>query len=236
MTPSTPSNGITRLAFFYDGSFFVRVSNYYKHYHDRKCYLSFSGLQEFVRQFIAKEDGIPSSRCQTVQSHFFRGRFSLQAAKSANALESDRYFDQLLMYAGNVSHYYPMNESVSPPQEKGIDVWMALEAYDLALRNAYDVLVLFVSDQDFMPLVRKVHGRGIRTLVISVDIRYTDNNGMDRSLATSQQLIHEASHLVWLSREIDKPASANDPNISSLFAVPTKAAYVKPALGVPRNP
>lgn len=224
-----------RVACFYDGSFFVRVSNYYKHYHERKSYLSFTGIHEYIRQKIADQEGTERNMVQMIQSHFFRGRFSLQAAKTANALEADRYFDQLLMYAGIVSHYYPMNESVSPPQEKGIDVWLALEAYDLAVTNGFDVLALVVSDQDFLPVIRKMHGRLIRTLVLGVDIHYTDTQGIERSLATSHQLTNDATYALNLSAEIDAAAGRDDKLIDGLFAVPSKTPYVKPALGAPRR-
>jgi uncharacterized LabA/DUF88 family protein len=231
--PNAPR--MLRVACFYDGSFFVRVSNYYKHYHDRKSYLSFTGIHEYIRQKIADYEGTERHMVQMIQSHFFRGRFSLQAAKTANALEADRYFDQLLMYAGIVSHYYPMNESVSPPQEKGIDVWLALEAYDLAVTNGFDVLALVVSDQDFLPLLRKMHGRSIRTLVLGVDIHYTDTQGIERSLATSHQLTNEATYALNLSSEIDATTAHDNKLVDSLFAIPSKTPYVKPALGAPRK-
>ncbi len=224
-----------RVACFYDGSFFVRVSNYYKHYHDRKSYLSFTGIHDYIRQKVADQEGVEKNMVQMIQSHFFRGRFSLQAAKTANALEADRYFDQLLMYAGIISHYYPMNESVMPPQEKGIDVWLALEAFDLAVTTGFDVLALVVSDQDFLPLIRKMHARTIRTMVMAVDIRYTDTQGIDRSLATSHQLTNEATYALNLSAEIDASQNRDDKLVDSLFAVPAKTPYVKPSLGAPRR-
>jgi len=224
-----------RVACFYDGSFFVRVSNYYKHYHDRKSYLSFTGIHEFIRQRIAEYEGTERHMVQMIQSHFFRGRFSLQAAKTANALEADRYFDQLLMYAGIISHYYPMNESVVPPQEKGIDVWLALEAMDLAVTNGFDVLALVVSDQDFLPLIRKMHARTIRTLVLAVDIHYQDTQGIERSLATSHQLTNEATYALNLSGEIESAGPEDLKLIDSLFAVPAKTPYNKPALSAPRK-
>lgn len=226
---------LTRLAFFYDGSFFVRVSNFYKHYHDRKSYLNFHGIHEYVRHKLAEQEGIPLSHCKTVHAHFFRGRFSLQAAKAANALEADRYFDQLLMYAGIVSHYYPMNESVNPPQEKGIDVWLALEAYELALQNSFDVLVLLVSDQDFVPLARKMHAKGIRTVVVSVGIQYTDNQGTDRALATSRALMDEAGYNLSLSEVVDSDPKHIDPAIGAMFTGVPKTVYHKPTLGAPKN-
>jgi uncharacterized LabA/DUF88 family protein len=224
-----------RVACFYDGSFFVRVSNYYKHYHDRKSYLSFTGIHEFIRQRIADYEGTDRHMVQMIQSHFFRGRFSLQAAKTANALEADRYFDQLLMYAGIITHYYPMNESVMPPQEKGIDVWLAMEAFDLAVSNGFDVLALVVSDQDFLPLIRKMHARSIRTLVLAVDIRYTDTQGIERSLATSHQLTNEATYAPNLSGEIESAGPEDMKLIDSIFAVPAKVPYNKPSLGAPKK-
>lgn len=226
---------VTRVACFYDGSFFVRVSNYYKHYHDRKSYLSFTGIHEYIRQKVAEQEGTERHLVNMIQSHFFRGRFSLQAAKTANALEADRYFDQLLMYAGIITHYYPMNESVTPPQEKGIDVWLAMEAYDLAVTTGYDVLALVVSDQDFLPVIRKMHARQIRTLVLGVDIHYTDTQGIDRSLATSHQLTNEATYALNLSAEIDAATGKDDRLIDNLFAVPAKTPYAKPALTAPRR-
>ncbi len=221
---------MTRVACFYDGSYFVRVSNYYKHYHRRNSFLSFAGFHDFVRQWIAQEYDLMVNHCQLVQSHFFRGRFSLQAAKTANALESDRYFDQLLMFAGITSHYYPMNEAVNPPQEKGIDVWMALEAYDVALHSGCDVIVLFISDQDFLPLIRKLHGIGVRALVVAVDIRYTDTGGLDRSLATSQQLVQEATHVLWLDQEIEASDDGNSDSVDGLFAIHHKNVSAKTSM------
>jgi uncharacterized LabA/DUF88 family protein len=232
---NTDAPRMVRVACFYDGSFFVRVSNFYKHYHDRKSYLSFTGIHEFIRQRVAEYEGTDRHMVQMIQSHFFRGRFSLQAAKTANALEADRYFDQLLMYAGIVSHYYPMNESVMPPQEKGIDVWLALEAMDLAVTNGFDVLALVVSDQDFLPLIRKMHARKIRTLVLQVDIRYTDTQGIERSLATSHQLTNEATYALNISEEIERAGPEDLKLIDSLFAVPAKNPYTKPALTAPKK-
>jgi uncharacterized LabA/DUF88 family protein len=123
---------------------------------------------------------------------------------------------------------------VNPPQEKGIDVWLALEAYDLAVTNGFDVLALFVSDQDFLPLIRKMHGRCIRTAVVAVDIRYTDTQGIDRSLATSHQLTNESTYALNLSQEIDSERR-DDKLIESIFAIPAKTPYIKPALGAPRR-
>ncbi len=50
---STP---LIRVAVFYDGSFFSKVSSYYKYYHPRCEFLTFTGLQEFIRHKISERE------------------------------------------------------------------------------------------------------------------------------------------------------------------------------------
>ena len=190
---------LVRISMFYDGTFFQRVNEFYNFVHQRSSFLDLNGVHNFIRQKVADlESNGNFSLCQIVESHFFRGRFSLNSVKKRKdpqrQMEKDRLQDQLLMNAGVVSHYYPMNEHAEPPEEKGIDVWLALEAYDLAVHKRFDVLVLFAGDQDFVPLVRKVNGLGTRVLIVGVDI---DNKG--KVTKTSQRLIDEASYTVMLS-------------------------------------
>lgn len=195
----------------------MAVSNYYRYAHTRKANLTFTGFQEFVRHKVAEKEQSDVIFCQIVESHFFRGRFSLTAAKAANALEGDRFIDQLLMYAGIVSHYYPMDESKTPPQEKGIDVWLALEAYDLAVHKRFDVLVLFAGDQDFVPLARKVNGIGTRVMLIAMDAQWKDASGKDHTIRTSQPLIEEASYPIMLNQEVDSRTAKGDRIIDGMF-------------------
>jgi hypothetical protein len=217
------SSPLKRIAVFYDGSFFTNVSHYYKYNHPRQSNLQFDGLHEFIRQKVAeKETGGNISLCQIVEGHFFRGRFSLKSvqgmADPKKQLEADRFYDQLLMNSGIVTHFFPMNENVSPPQEKGIDVWLALEAYDLAVHKRYDVLVLFSGDQDFVPLVRKINSIGTRVLAITVNLT-VDGNGakLPRPILSSQKLIDEASYSIMLDEEINSKKSKGDTTIDNLF-------------------
>jgi uncharacterized LabA/DUF88 family protein len=207
---------LRRIAVFYDGTFFQKVNHYYGYHHSRRKFIDLGGLHEYIRHRVAEfETNKNVSLCQIVEAHFFRGRFSLTSAKKVKSLESDRLQDQLLMYAGVVAHYYPMDESKDPPQEKGIDVWLALEAYDLAVHKRFDVLVLFAGDQDFVPLVRKVNGLGTRVLIIGVDI--TPENDSMPAQRTSRRLIEEASYTVMLSEEVDSKTAKGDSVIEGIF-------------------
>lgn len=203
---------MTRIAIFYDGAFFWRVSNFYRHRHARASFISIDGLHEYIRARVAeRETGGNLDLCQIVEAHFFRGRFSLKSVQAmkdpAKQLEVDRFQDQLLMHAGVDAHYFPMNETVDPPEEKGIDVWLALHAYELAVHKPFDVMVLVSGNSDFVPLVRKVSALGTRVMVLGVD--------MEGAVKTSQRLMDEASYLTMLSDEVDN--RANDPRIEGLF-------------------
>ena len=178
--------------------------------------MTFTGFHEYVRQKVAEKEHRDVVFCQIVEAHFFRGRFSLTSAQQKGVLEADRFVDQLLMHAGIVTHYYPMNESVSPPEEKGIDVWLSLEAYDLAVHKRFDVLVLCSGDQDFVPLVRKVNGIGTRVMVIGMEVDW-DHNGKKYNMHTSQALIDEASYPIVLNTEVDAKTAKGDRIIDGLF-------------------
>lgn len=207
---------LTRIAIFYDGSYFVKASQYFHSSHPRKAYLAFTGFHEYVRHRVAEKEHREASFCQVVEAHFFRGRFSLNAAQQKNSLENDRRLDQLLMYAGIVTHYYPMNEGTTPPQEKGIDVWLSLEAYDLAVHKRFDVLVLFSGDQDFVPLIRKVNGIGTRVMLIGMDARWVHSD-KSYALHMSKPLLDEASYPIVLNAEVDAKQEVTDPIIDGLF-------------------
>ena len=51
---------------------------------------------------------------------------------------------------------YPRNYPASPPQEKGIDVQLALDFVMMAVRDEYDVGVLMSNDTDLRPALEEV--------------------------------------------------------------------------------
>ncbi|WP_046742731.1 NYN domain-containing protein, partial [Lampropedia cohaerens] len=196
---------LLKVAVIYDGSFFWRISNYYRFTHERQSHLNISALHNYLRHHIsAIENDGEASLCQIQEAHFFRGRFSLKAVQATRdplkQLETDRFQDQVLMWAGVVSHYQPMNESANPPEEKGVDITLALETYDLAVHRHFDVVVLFTGAADFSPLVRKLQGIGCRVMIPSFDL--------PNYAKTSQRLIEEAAYVLPLSELID--GSADD--------------------------
>jgi uncharacterized LabA/DUF88 family protein/cold shock CspA family protein len=202
---------LTRIGVFYDGNYFLHVSNYYAYHHELRSRVSIAGLHEFVRHRIAEEEGKDFHHCQIVDAHYFRGRLSAQEASAeGNRLFYDRLFDDILMMEGVTTHYLPVRTTYQGyRQERGIDVWMALEAFELSLHKQFDVVVLIASDSDFVPLVRKLHTLGVRVMLLGWDYEYFDEEGRRRSTVTSQYLWEEVTYPIAMEKFIDKDSDEN---------------------------
>lgn len=212
---------LTRIAVFYDGSYIAKVSDYYKYQHAKKSRIDLYGLNHFIRHEVSEREKVDIVYSQIVEAHYFRGKFSTDSTIKANKLEVERRFEEILIKAGIIQHYFPMDERSSPPEEKGIDVWLSLEAYDLAVHKRFDVLALVACDGDYVPLVRKLNGIGTRVLLLAWDLKYSwiDKGGVQRDgeTRTSQALIQECSYPVMMAEEIDSRARRRDPIIEKLF-------------------
>lgn len=208
-----------RVGVFYDGNYFLHVSNYYNYDHPRQRRLSITGLHQFIKQEIASLENSSANLCQIVDAHYFRGRLSAQEAQQrGSVLYWDRVFDDILMSAGVTTHYLPIRiGSGGRREEKGIDVWLALEAYESAIHKQFDVIVLIASDGDFLPLVRKLNTLGTRVMILSWDFEFTNDMGKMMVTRTSQDLLEEATYPVPMHEIIDNRLRRNDPIVHNLF-------------------
>lgn len=204
---------LLRIGVFYDGGFFYHVSNYYRYAHARRKRISIPGLHEFIRQHAATLEGVDVRYSQIVDSHFFRGRFSAQQTQAHDKLYAERAFNDVLMNQGVTTHYLP----IPGKTEKGIDVWLSLEAFELAMYKRYNILVLIAGDSDFLPLVRKVNSLGARVMVLGWDFKYTDDLGRERTTITSIRLLNEVTYPVLMHNIIDDKTKRKDPLINNLF-------------------
>lgn len=209
---------MVRIGVFYDGNYFLHVSNYYNYDHPRQRRLSITGLHQFIKQEVAVAEGSNANLCQIVDAHYFRGRLSAQEAHQRGAvLYWDRVFDDILMSAGVTTHYSPLKNNHGRREEKGIDVWLALEAYENAVYKDFDVVVLIASDGDFLPLVRKLNTLGTRVMILSWDFEFTNDMGKKMVTRTSQDLLEEVSYPVPMHEIIDNRLRRNDPVINNIF-------------------
>ena len=79
--------------------------------------------------------------------------------------------------------------------EKGIDVWFALEAYELSTIRHFDYVVLITGDADHEMLIRKLKALKIYTILLSWDVARGETS-------TSRFLREEACTHIELSKEV----------------------------------
>lgn len=215
---SQTTTKLTRIGLFYDGNYFLHVSNYYAFNHPRNSRLSLRGLHDFIRHQVAKLEDTEAEICQIVDMHFFRNRISaIDAQQRGNLLYYDRVFEDILTWEGVTIHYLPQRGSAMRREDKSINVKMALEVYESAMLKEFDVVVLITSDGDYAPLVRKLNALGTRVMVLSWDFEFDDNEGKHVVTRTSQELLDEVSYPLAMHDIIEKKSSSKDKLIQELF-------------------
>jgi len=212
-SPSHMNRNLTRIGVFYDGNYFTHVSNYYCYEHTKKARISIAGLHNFIKASIAKAEGKSEKLCEVVAAHYFRGRQSAQDAQAKNALFKDRSFEDVLIKEGITTHFLPL----SPEGEKGIDVWFALEAYELALNNRFEVCALVAADGDFIPLIKKIKSIGKKVMVLGWNFEYVDSNGNSKTTKTAQQLLECATYPFIMNEIIDECILLNSVVVDNMF-------------------
>jgi uncharacterized LabA/DUF88 family protein/cold shock CspA family protein len=209
---------LLKIGIIYDGNYFYHVSNYYNYDHRRKSRISVAGLHEFIKHQVAHEEGSDEKYCRIVDAHYFRGRLSAyEASQRGEQLYYERVFDDILMGEGVTTHYLPVAYNQGRREEKGIDVWLALEAFELCMYKRFDILVMIAGDGDYTPLVRKINALGTRVMVLGWEFEYTASNGMRFVTRTSSDLQHEATYAITMQQIIDDPELQNEPLIENLF-------------------
>lgn len=209
---------LIRLGIFYDGNYLLHVSNYYNYFHERKSRISMHGLHKYIKYYVSSIEDIDTKYVTITQSHYFKSRLSVkEVGNKQNQLFFDRLFDDVLMMENVVAHYHPVRNIQGIKMEKEIGMNLALHAYEIASNNKIDLLVLVACDGDYVSLIKKINGLGIKVLLVSWDFEYTDDQNYLRMTKTSQDLIEEATYHLALNEIIDDPANKGNTFIEGLF-------------------
>ena len=151
---------------FIDGGYFAKVNESLEE--QLSLNIEIASFFRFIREKIAHCYNLPLEECFITESHYFRGRYRANDANSKHLLYSERRFEDALIENDVIFHYKHLREiqkqGVVTVVEKGIDVWFALEAYELALFRVFDFVVLVTGDADHEMLVKKL--KALKTTVI----------------------------------------------------------------------
>ncbi|HEX8656320.1 MAG TPA: NYN domain-containing protein [Hymenobacter sp.] len=220
---------LIRVGVFYDGNYFLKISDYYYFQHERKARISLEGLHEYIRHQVAEEEDVDVRLAQITDAHFFRGRLSATEARDKDRLFHDRLLDDILMNLGVQTHYMALKTRDGRLQEKGIDVWLSLEALELALHKTLDVVVLIAGDSDYVPLIRKLNTVGTRVMLLNWDFKYEDFKGETRVTRASQQLLEQVTYPVAMHDVIDRGLQTQDSVVEALFVNQAEPAAFAPS-------
>ncbi len=224
------SNSLVKIGIFYDGNYFAHVSNFYNYEHPRRARLSISGLHNYISHRVAMEKNADPRSCKVIDAHYFRGRLNVYdyPGDPSTRITNERVFDDILMSEGVTTHYLPLKVKEGRVEEKGVDLALALEAFESAHMRQYDVLVLIAPTSDYVPLVRKLHALGVAVMVLGWDFEFTDARyGSLRQTITSVDLLREASFPVRMEKEIGPDISHDEPIIEALFTSKEKKNHYK---------
>lgn len=189
--------GYLSIGVFIDGGYYAKVNRALKAV--ESSIIKVKSLFDFIGSRLAYEEGINPSDCQITEAHYFRGRYRVKDAYDKHLLYNERKFEDTLIENDVIFHYKHLREVEKDGQvqviEKGVDVWFALEAYELSTFRKFDYVVLITGDADHEMLVRKLKALKIKTVLLTWNLTNVDS--------TSPLLKEEAGHHWELSNILD---------------------------------
>ncbi len=161
---------------FIDGGYYAKINRALKA--QERSIIRVRALFDFISSTIAYAEDIHVSDCQITEAHYFRGRFRVKEAYDKHLLYNERKFEDTLIENDVIFHYKHLREIDRDGQtevvEKGVDVWFALEAYELATFRKFDYVVLITGNADHEMLVRKLKALKIKTVLLTWNLTDVD--------------------------------------------------------------
>ena len=186
------------IGFFIDGGYYAKINEALQE--QLSLNINIGGIMNFIRQQISQVSKSPFTDCHITESHYFRGRYRVNDANSKHLLFSERKFEDTLIENDVIFHYKHLREIQKNGEitivEKGIDVWFALEAYELATIRKFDYVVLITGDADHEILIRKLKALKIHTILLTWDV------SDDKSTSTAKLLKDEACTHIEIGKYI----------------------------------
>lgn len=189
---------------FIDGGYFAKINEALGE--QLSLQIDMTAFFRFIRETIAQQHHLPLNECYITESHYFRGRYRVNDANSKHLLFSERKFEDSLIENDVIFHYKHLREvqkeGCTTVIEKGVDVWFALEAYELALFRRFDFVVLITGDADHEMLVKKLKALKIHVILVTWDL--SEESSTARLLREEACTHLELSKLAVVDKELIK--------------------------------
>ena len=146
---------------FIDGGYYAKINEGFGGLKE----VNLKALLDYICKRISKEENIEKDRLYITESHYYRGRYRANEAKTKNLLFSERKFEDMLIENDVIFHYKHLRtDPKGGVIEKGVDTWFALDTYEMTLYRQFDYVVLISGDADHEMLARKL--KSLKTHVI----------------------------------------------------------------------
>ena len=197
MTPQEKSIGV-----FIDGGYYAQINEALNE--DLNLNIHLSSLFDFISEYLADKNGLRKEDCYITESHYFRGRYRVGDASDKHLLFSERKFEDSLIENDVIFHYKHLREVEKDGKmtviEKGVDVWFALEAYELALLRKFDFVVLITGDADHEMLIKKL--KSLKIHVVLLTWKISDQSSSAKTLRDEACTHIELSQLINLDKSL----------------------------------
>lgn len=186
------------IGLFIDGGYYAKINEALEE--QLSLNINVTAFMSFIRRQVSLLSKSPVTDCHITESHYFRGRYRVNDANSKHLLFSERKFEDSLIENDVIFHYKHLREVQREGEitviEKGIDVWFALEAYELSIIRKFDYVVLITGDADHEMLIRKLKALKINTILLTWDV------SDDQSTSTAKLLREEACTHIELNKQV----------------------------------
>ena len=146
---------------FIDGGYYAKINEGFGGQKE----VNLKALLDYITTRISREENIEKDRLYVTESHYYRGRYRANEAKTRNLLYNERVFEDMLIENDVIFHYKHLRtDPKGGVIEKGVDTWFALDTYEMTLYRQFDFVVLISGDADHEMLARKL--KSLKTHVI----------------------------------------------------------------------
>ncbi len=190
------------IGLFIDGGYFAEVARDAKR---AGINLGIKQLLAFSRSFLAKHYSLNEGDCHLTEKHFYRGRFYANAASERDLLYNERSFEDTLISHDVVFHYKHLRTSPDNPNaviEKGVDVWFALDTYEISIAKNLDIVVIVTGDGDHEMLLAKI--KNLKKKAVLLTYNKDGQNSVSRLLREEASLHIELCDLLKENKEYSK--------------------------------
>lgn len=191
------------IGLFIDGGYYAKINEALEEHFSLN--INVAALMAFIRQQVGLLSNSACTDCHITESHYFRGRYRVNDANNKHLLFSERKFEDSLIENDVIFHYKHLREIQKGGEitviEKGIDVWFALEAYELSTIRKFDYVVLITGDADHEMLIKKLKALKIHAVLLTWDV------ANDKATSTAKLLRDEACTHIELNKLVEADAS-----------------------------